>query len=123
MADKTLSTPQRSEGPFHACPGAGRAAESWWPAGSLDPVQSNAIMPSAISARFELPAVWRHRAAKTGPVERAGATSLSGFTDRGNRCTERVEKDKREMVGGGDVKVLAGSGKQPRSVHCPPLPH
>lgn len=35
MADKTLSAPQRSEGPFHACPWAGRAAESWWPAGSL----------------------------------------------------------------------------------------
>lgn len=43
MADKTLSTPQRSEGPFHACPGAGRAAESWWPAGSLAPVQPNAV--------------------------------------------------------------------------------
>lgn len=49
MADKTLSTPQRSEGPFHACPGAGRAAESWWPAGSLAPVQPNAI--SAQSCR------------------------------------------------------------------------
>ncbi|TNN85686.1 hypothetical protein EYF80_003933 [Liparis tanakae] len=35
MADKTLSTPQRSEGPFHAYPGAVRAAGSWWPAGSL----------------------------------------------------------------------------------------
>lgn len=43
MADKSLSTPQRSEGPFHACPGAGRAAESWWPAGSLAPLQPNAI--------------------------------------------------------------------------------
>lgn len=43
MADKTLSTPQRSEGLFHACPAAGRAAESWWAAGSLAPVQPNAI--------------------------------------------------------------------------------
>ena len=43
MADKTLSTPQRSKGPFHACPGAGRATGSWWPAGSLASVQPNAI--------------------------------------------------------------------------------
>lgn len=43
MADKTLSTPQRSEEPFHACPEAGRAAGSWWPAGSLALVQPNAI--------------------------------------------------------------------------------
>ncbi len=48
MADKTLSAPQRSEGPFHACPGAERAAESWWPAGSLAPVQPNAV--STLSA-------------------------------------------------------------------------
>lgn len=38
MADKTLSTPQRSERSFHACPGAGRTAESWWPAGPLAPL-------------------------------------------------------------------------------------
>lgn len=47
MADKTLSTPQRSEGPFHASPWAKTAAESWWPAGPLDPCS---LMPSAASA-------------------------------------------------------------------------
>ncbi|KAK5911266.1 hypothetical protein CgunFtcFv8_005460 [Champsocephalus gunnari] len=63
MADKTLSTPQRSEGPFHACPG-GRGVllgggcwelvASWF----LAPVQPNAI---STAARFELPALRRHR--------------------------------------------------------------
>lgn len=43
MVDKTLSAPQRSEGPVRACPGAGRVAESWWPAGCLDPMQPNVI--------------------------------------------------------------------------------
>lgn len=47
MADKTLSTPQRSEGPFHACSWAETAAESWWPAGPLDPCS---LMPSAAPA-------------------------------------------------------------------------
>lgn len=44
MADKKLSAPQRSEGPFHACPWAGRAAGSWWPAGSS---ASRILTPSA----------------------------------------------------------------------------
>lgn len=47
MADKTLSTPQRSEGPFHASSWAKTAAESWWPAGPLHP---GSLMPSAVSA-------------------------------------------------------------------------
>lgn len=47
MADKTLSTPQRSEGPFHASSWAKTAAESWWPAGPLHPCS---LMPSAVSA-------------------------------------------------------------------------
>lgn len=52
MADKTLSAPQRSEGPFHACSWAKTAAESWWPAGPLDPCS---LMPSAAPA-----CVWKH---------------------------------------------------------------
>lgn len=61
MADKKLSAPQRSEGPFHACPWAVRAAESWWPAGSLAAPCS--LMPSALSVCFELLGVWRHMGA------------------------------------------------------------
>lgn len=57
MADKKLSAPQRSEGPFHACPWAGRAAGSWWPAGSSAPCS---LTPSALSVCIELLGVWWH---------------------------------------------------------------
>lgn len=74
MLDKTLSTPWRTEGPFHACPGAGRATRSWWPAGR----GPSSLMSSALSAVFELAVVERHKGTK--PVGHMSASPVLALT-------------------------------------------